>query len=167
MADAPALVLPQVTRSEPTTYCDAAEAMQRRVKVANHMEHFRRKPVGAPLRWGALWVVFPPGEQIMDGRTVNQLSGGTAELAWWQKDNHLVGVGYSASPTDATIAALTTFDQGNIARLGLEVWFDRGLPGIRPPRYYIFKRSVRDPVTYMPSGKRLSEHEERVLLGLG
>ncbi|HJX54011.1 MAG TPA: hypothetical protein VJ801_14690 [Polyangia bacterium] len=105
-------------------------------------------------------VVFPPGEQVADGRTENQLTQATAELAWWQKSNRLIGYGIAPTSAEAAEQALACARRGNLARAAVEVWFDRA-----SRTFHVFRCSIRDPDSYRPSGSALSLVEIATLSG--
>jgi hypothetical protein len=107
----------------------------------------------------AFLVVFPTREQYRGGLTENHLTRETAELEWWQKDHHLLGFGLAKNGAEAVEEALACADRGRVARLDLEIWFDRG-----PRRFRFFRRSRRDDASYKPLGAELGAEEFRALM---
>ena len=108
----------------------------------------------------AFLVVFPPGEQIDGGRTENELTRATAELAWWQRSNRLLGYGLAPTSAEAAEMALACADRGVMARAAVEVWFER-----TTRTFHAFECSSRGADSYRPTGRELSELQLAELAG--
>lgn len=112
------------------------------------------QPGGIPGKVMALLMVFPREHTI----TENLLTRAPAELAWWQRDNHLLGFGLAGSVSEAGEQAIACADRGNLARRNLTVWFDRAWRKFR-----FFVRSKRGE-RYKPVGHEPTAAELRALV---
>jgi hypothetical protein len=112
------------------------------------------KPGGMPGKSMALLVVMPTDSDI----TTHQLTGEIAQLEWWQLNNHLLGIAIADSAAEAGEQAIAAADRGNLARLDLTVWFERGARKFR-----FFRRSPRGE-RYMPTGREATADRMRALM---
>jgi hypothetical protein len=95
----------------------------------------------------ALVTVPPSGHDVVE----NVLTREPAQLEWWQKNNHLLGVGFAYEQAEAADRALAMAGRGDFARRDVTVWFDRAWRKFR-----FFYRAWRDEDDhYKPTGREV------------
>jgi hypothetical protein len=145
-------IITHARRDRHSTLEELGEEMQR--KWAGHARLEIIKPGGMPGKVMALLVVMPTDSDI----TSHHLTGEIAQLEWWQLNNHLLGFAIADSAAEAGERAVAAADRGNLARLDLTVWFERGTR-----RFRFFRRSWRGD-GYMPTGREATADRLRAMM---
>jgi hypothetical protein len=142
-------IVTNARRDRASTLEELGEELRRKFREGSRIDIVRPEGRFAPMM--ALVTVVPTGGD----KAENVLTGEDAQLVWWQKDNHLLGVGFAHGQEEAAERALAMADRGDFPRRGLTTWFDRAWRKFR-----FFTRSRRDPDNhYKPVGREVTAED--------